>query len=452
MTSRLGRRTFLRRGGGSLLALAGGSSVLAYWLRSAVGRAQGEEAPKRLLVMLRPNGSITEDWLSNGQRGSILEPFAGVWQHAVALKGANVRPSDGSTGGSHEAGLLTIMTGARLGPTYRTNDDYRSTARSLDQILIDRSPALAGRPVQSLQLGAHGMQDGGNETPNITMSYSGPDTPIYPVLNPDEVYTRVFGDLLPGGGTDANLDELARRRARRASVLDFLTNDLARVRAQFPTSMREDLDVHAEAIREMERGLDAAPGGGSGCEPPTYELGLDGRDGDYQQVARVGDAQLRILTAAFACDLTRIATFMWATGASRVSFGPLGTNNHHSTSHTSSRSVLSAVDRWYSERTAAFIQHLADTTDVGGRKLIDQTLVWYLSEVSEGWNHSFDDYPFLFFGGEGVRLAPRGRVLDVSGRGHTANDVWTTLAPLFGTTLSSFETDAAGPIGGLLTS
>jgi len=436
----LGRRSFL--------GVCGGSAMLAYWARSSVGRAAGAAAPKRLVLLHRPNGTISEDWLHSGQRGPILEPFAGVWPYCVALKGVNVKPN-GTTANGHEGGLLTQMTGAKLGPTFRTEDDYRSTAESLDQKLLKQSAALNTAPIQSLQLGAHGDQDGGNETPNCTMSYSGPDTPLYPNLNPDQVYSRLFANIMPGGMTDPNMAELAKARARRKSVLDFVSTDLGTVRTKFPTSFKEDLDIHESAIRELEMSLDSSGQPSQvTCTKPTIVAGAKA-GGDYMNAAKVGAIQLQLLTAALACDLTRVVTYMWATGASSLSFGPLGANNHNSTSHANVRNVLSAIDLWYSQQTAPFIQKLVDTPDVGGGKLIDNTLVWYLSEVSEGWNHSFTDYPYLFFGGAGVGLTQRGRMLDVSGQGKLSNDVWTTLAPVFGGTITDFTSDKSSPITGL---
>lgn len=442
MTRACGRRRFLQ--------LAGGSLALAYWLRSATGRAQGAGPAKRLMVLHRPNGSIAEDWIREGQPGPLLEPFAGVWPYALALKGVNVRPSNGTTGGSHEAGLVTLMTGAKLGPIDRTNDDFRSTAESLDQTLLKRSAALAAAPIKSVQLAAHGRQDGGNEVPNTALSYSGPAMPMYPTLAPEDVYQRLFGaGLMPSGANEAAQQALLAARMRKRSVLDFLRADLKRVRDQFPASFRPELDVHEEAIREVERGLDAAAGEAPAtptCTAPQLGAGLDGEGGDYLNMERVGAAQLKLVTAAFGCDLTRVVTFMWATGASAVSFGNFATNNHHSTSHANERSKLSSVERWFSQKTAAFISELATTPDVGGGKLLDNTLVFYINEVAEGWNHSFDDYPFVLFGGDGVGLEDRGRVLDVSGRGKTSNDVWSAIAPLFGATLTEFGTTHSTPV------
>jgi len=103
-TERRGRRWFLE--------VAGGSLALAYWLSRGVARAQGEPGPKRLLIMHRPNGSIREDWIKNGERGSILQPFESVWSNAVALKGMNVKPGKNGNGDPHGRSLVTIRTGA----------------------------------------------------------------------------------------------------------------------------------------------------------------------------------------------------------------------------------------------------------------------------------------------------------------------------------------------------
>jgi hypothetical protein len=312
----IGRRRFIE--------LCAGSAALAHWLSSAIVRAQGASPVQRLMILHRPNGSIAEDWIRGGQPGPILEPFSKVWPYALALKGVDVKPA-GNPPQGHESGIVTLMTGAPLGETQRTNDDYRSTAQSLDQTLLDRSSVLAEAPIPSVQLAAHGSQDGGNEVPNTTLSYSGPAMPLYPSLRPDEVYRRIFGAaLMPGGASSANQQALAAARTRRRSVLDFVRGDLGRVRARFPAEARAELEAHEEAIRELERGLetDAEP---ITCASPMIEAALDGQTGDYLHMERVGAAQLKLVTGAFQCDLTRVVTFMWGTGASLVSFDPTTT-------------------------------------------------------------------------------------------------------------------------------
>jgi hypothetical protein len=186
------------------------------------------------------------------------------------------------------------------------------------------------------------------------------------------------------------------------------------------------------------------------CVPPTLAGGLPVGNTGYQDVAKVADAHFALLRAAFVCDLTRMVTFMWGTGASALSFPEFGIGDHHATSHENDRPALSKADRFFSERTAPFIKSLIDTDDPAGGKLIDRTLVWYLSENAEGWNHALEDMPFVLFGGDGVGLKNRGRVADVSGT--TSNDVWLSIANTFGMPdVKSFPTAFTGPIPGLFT-
>src|SRR6185503_5368620 len=105
-------------------------------------------------------------------------------------------------------------------------------------------------------------------------------------LDPNDVYMRLFADLLPAGMADA---ELMARRARRQSVLDFLTSDLARVRGQFPASFKEDLDLHEAAIRELEMSLEGSDPQGLACTKPTAPGALT-PGGDFKNVELVGNA------------------------------------------------------------------------------------------------------------------------------------------------------------------
>ncbi len=441
-----------RRGRRWFLSVAGGSLALAYFLQRGIGRAQGTPAPKRLMILHRPNGSIREDWLPNGNRGAILEPFAKVWSNTVALSGMSIKPGANSDGADpHGLGTTTIMTGANLSPKIPAgSDDGRwNTVESLDQKWSRESAVFQGTLVPNLHIGANGVQDGGQEPQNRTLSFGGPEQPLYPVISPYDVYKRVFGDtILPGGDQAAKDKAIARLRARRETALTYVKADLANVKAQFPASFRADLEAHEAAIRELEQQLDrtAMP---SSCLPPTLAAGLPVNDTNYQKALQVAEAQFGLVRAAFACDMTRMVTFMWGTGASALGFPEFGIGNHHASSHDATQTAgLSKAEQWFSTHTAPFIQSLVDTVDVSGGKLIDNTLVWYINECAVGVNHDHSDMPFLLFGGDGVGLKDRGRVAHVPGT--TSNDVWLSMAPHFGMPgLTSFETAFTGPIPGL---
>jgi hypothetical protein len=442
-----------RRGRRWFLSVAGGSLGLAYLLQRGVGRAEGAAAPKRLMILHRPDGTIREDWLPRGQRGKILEPFAPVWSYAVALKGMDLKPGNNSNGADpHGKGLTTIMTGAHLSTkTPQGSDDGKwNTAPSLDQVWSRESAVFNGTPVPNLAIGANGVMDNLQEPQNRTLSFAGPEQPLYPVISPYDVYKRVFGDtILPGGDADAKAKALARLRLRRETVLAQVAVDLGRVKQQFPASFRAELEAHEAAIRELEMQLDRVPASGPGCAPPVLQQGLRVNDTNNLKTLQVAQAQFAIVQAAFACDFTRMVTFMWGTGASALSFPEFGIGNHHAASHdANANAALSKADQWFSTHTAPFIEGLMKTPEASGGNLLDNTLVWYMSECSVGLTHDETDMPFVLFGGDGVRLKNRGRVADVAGT--TSNDIWLSIAPQFGMPgVTSFETAYTGPIPGL---
>src|SRR6185436_18573323 len=87
----------------------------------------------------------------------------------------------------------------------------------------------------------------------------------------------------------------------------------------------------------------------------------------------VGRLHLALIKAAFACDLTRVATFMWASGTSWVSFpgnldgadlraGGATTRDaapYHPVCHTDMPDVrdwLAKIDAWYARQTSLALQ------------------------------------------------------------------------------------------------
>jgi hypothetical protein len=416
------------------------------WLRSSVSRAGGEATNLRLVLLHRPNGTIRSQWLDGTTHGTILEPFDDLRPYMLVPDGLEINPSNGGFS-SHEGALVTFMTLAPVGePRPPSNDDYKNTATSVDVRFGETSAMLGVAPIRSVQLAAHNRQEGGlQETANLTLTYIGEDDAVLPVTTPSLAYAGLVGAVAPGHTPE----ELQKLRVKRQSVLDFVQDDLARVRQIAPASQAEMFDAHEDAIRTLEQSLDAAACETDG-EPP-----LDPPDTDwFEDVAVAGAQHLSIVRTAFACDLTRLVSFMWSAGASSVTFEELypgmGTVQHHNRSHgdlaadTVAQS-LGAIDRWYSERTAEFLRTLRDTPDFAGGSLLDNTLVVYFSEVAAG-SHDFSPMPVVLFGGAGVGLQGD-QVLDFAGR--SVADLWLAIADRFGADLGTLGIESGGPLPGL---
>jgi hypothetical protein len=439
MRARRSRRWFL---------CATAATPLAAWLTAAERAEAGDPPPRRFVLMLRPNGTIRSEWVPTGTTSSFTLPsitsaFDSVRSSMVVLDGIKLVSSNGG-GSTHEGGMNTLLTGSPVGGTRSAPNDWKNTAASVDRTLLGAAPVFMGKA--PLYLAADSRVD--NATPQVAnraIAYSGPNQPIYPEFKPSLVYSRLFSAMVAGSPA-----ALARARARKQSVLDFVKSDLANLGALAPAAQKPRLDQHAAVIRDLERMLDAPAGA---CTQPPAPTDLT--PNVDANIGPLGAQHLALVRAAFSCDLTRLVFFMWTAAASSAVFQGLypgmPSYNHHALSHQdlASPSVakpLAAIDRWFADRTAAFVTDLESTAE-GTGTLLDNTLVMYTSEVSEG-THSFANMPIALFGGPGVRLKG-GRF--VSEQGRTMNDLWLAIAAMFGSPVKSLGApeQSTGPISDL---
>lgn len=457
------RRIFL----GSVGAAAGLVSLLDRL------EAQEEGAPpiRRLLTVQRPVGTIHANWWPTGSGsdlnaytlGRIMAPFEPLKGKMAIFRGIGL-PHGGSAGGGHERGTVLMVTGRRAPKLYPGNggDDPYAEGPSVDQLFLNASPILQDVPIQSLQLSCDRRADTPGEVSPRHLSYSGPHAPMTPYYQPREAYERVFGTVIPGGGTDENLAALAAARARKQSVLDFALRDLERMRTLAPAAQREKLDAYEDAIRELELEFDADPSDPLNCgvlETPEviqvservdpYFTANVSPERDDEKHRRIGELHLSVVKAAFRCDLTRTVTFQWSPGTNHVSFGGMWPPNeavfkvHHTTSHNTPNAdideFLTRIDQWYSERLATFLGELETTEDISGKPILDNTLVPYISEISVGHSHSWDNMPWVLFGGAGTGLVGGQMWTHAGGQpsGSTSfnqrstNDYWMACAQAF---------------------
>ncbi|MEY4580023.1 MAG: hypothetical protein RL701_4726 [Pseudomonadota bacterium] len=433
----------------------GCATAVAFWLRRSEAFAQGATSPKRFLVIHHPVGTVKANWTCTGTEtnftlSKILAPFEPVKSHMVVLDGMDIVAR--GTGGGHEQGTVTVMTGVRTTTLYPGNggDDPKAAGPSVDQIFLNSSPALKGPPIASLQVSCDDRVDVG-EISTRRLSYSGPAAPLEPYLIPNLTYERVFGTMLAGTGS---ADALQKARALKKSVLDFGLSDLAKLRSLAPSSEYERLDAHADAIRELERTFDAAPSSAASCglalPPKAYTPFVDGAgnrigNGNYSTVnaqmgeqtihEEIGKLHFAVIRAAFQCDLTRVVTFQWSPGTNHVAFQGFypgdakAVKMHHPLSHEFNNPMvpeaLTAIDTWYSERTAGLLASLQATPDLAGGTLLDNTLIPYVTEVARA-DHTWTDAPFVVFGGAGVKL--QGNRLKKYNPRRPLNDLWLACA------------------------
>ena len=223
-----------------------------------------------------------------------------------------------------------------------------------------------------------------------------------------------------------------------------MKRDLARLRALVPASEKDKLDAYADAIAQLEASLQAKYGStgepaSKPAVPPTLLVYEQRQAGLGQRLHRPGgrrllraraahqppacwisgQAQLRLIKAAFACDLGRVATFMWAAGTSWVRVpghvpgrddrrAALPSAPHHAVAQSAgdaaTKGWLNQIDQFYSAATSTVLQEFATTPDIDGNMLIDNTIIVYFTEVARACDHNQQNMPVIIFGGKNTRV------------------------------------------------
>lgn len=431
---RLQRRTFLKAIG---LGLAAPFAARIARLTTAAPGAR----PTRLLFFYIPHGSPIEHFDPKGADGnfalnmsgeSLLGPLEPFKKYVNVMRGVS------HVGISNHATIRAALT---LG---------ESNAISIDQAI---AKALG---TKALVLGTIPYQ---NENFSSDSWLVKDGSWIRPETNPVTAADRLFPS---GGGTMMSLDDTFRREA-----MTMTEKELEQLQSAVTslTAERSKLQVHLDAVRGIKSG-DGTTGIIQTCSstpslPAVSALRAPGTnvfaDANFGKVL---DANLELTAQAFLCGKARVATIQNLWVNSTLNFGFMGVpkGHHEPVSHSwdgTGRAEFARVQRFFYERLVEkFIKVLdqpdpADTTDPT-HKVIDNTLIYVFSEVSDGANHHSDKQtiwiggqpltsylPCLTIGGGGGFMRTQ-RLLDFDNRPH--GDMLYTLSAMMGVPQSQFGT------------
>jgi hypothetical protein len=423
---RIGRRHFLRAASGMAVALP--------LLPSLTAEGQVTGAPKRLVTMYTPNGQITNAWwpASGGEKDFVLneahQPLANHRERVTLVKGIDLKTAAGGPGGPHQRGIGTLFTGGEL-QMGDFVDGCGSRAGWANSISVDQVVANATEtPFKSLELGVRATE---NDVQG-RISYAGPGQPLPPLLEPLDVYKRVFKDLVVP--SDPNAPPVDPMIAERRSVLDSVHRQMTSLEKKVSSADKEKLRAHVELIRGIERRLSLLA---VECAKPEEPIKLDPTS--EVDMPAIAELEIDLLTVAFACDLTRVASFEISTGLNRIRYpwlNSLGEGHplsHMGPSDLEARTELVARAKWHTELVARLFDRLAQLPEEDSTAADNTLLVW-CSEVSEGNTHSHVNMPFLLVGG-GWHFET-GRYLDAAGASHT--DLLVTILNAMGVEATTF--------------
>jgi hypothetical protein len=453
---KLNRRTMLRGAGSIAIALP--------WLEimgeEKLAHAQAAGAAKRFLSVYTPGGTVLEKfWPSQNDptASPILAPLAPVKDKLLVMKGLNM---DCAKGEQHQAGIIGFLTGSKQEGSPKNFSSYAS----IDQVIATRLQAdmATRKPRGSLQMAvrwATGKSHGLLHPINAANFEDTKElTAIPPRLDPQEIFTDLFGALSPSTGADERI-------ARRKSVLDFVDKRYAALSAKLGAADKAKLENHLTKIRDIERALDSGIVSSGICmAPPKVDTSdynpttglMSGDAGEIkdeksdEMIPVVGKWMMDMMVMAFACDVTSVGSFQWTDTEAKHTFPWLNlANHHHFYQHDGGFQPVQCekIGIWYSEMHAHLLSAMKAVEVAPGKTMLDESVVFFGSELSHPPDHTKKNMPFLLAGGGGGLKG--GRMVDFGGKPH--NNALVSILNLFGDPRTTYGHPefCTGPLSGL---
>jgi hypothetical protein len=432
-----------------------GLSAAAVPLMPTINSWADAGAPLRLMLCFSSSGTVPDLWWPTGSETEWSFPANGSLQPLTKHKGdlillKNLKRGAGG-GGGHEQSMGGLWTGNSCKSSV-------AQAATVDQIIAKALPKQTD--FQSYPFGALCFYaNDGDITSKIKnnnpyMIHTGPGQKVASECDPYKNFDKLFAGLQPAApGMPVDTSAQDKVRAEKASIIDALKGEFADVGVKIAREDKIKVDNHLEAIRDIERRLQAGGPKIMGAIPtrPGGMIDLT-RSANYPMIIEL---QNKLIVAALASDRTRITSLQYSRGFSQVKHTWVGANSaHHTISHMEGQaSLLAKIQGWYAERFSSLIDQLKAVPE-GGKTLFDSTLLVYSNELSVGWTHGCSPAATWWATGAagkfGGRLKGTGRFLDGAG---DYNQMLVTVAHAMGATsvqrIGDFATKD-GPIPGIL--
>lgn len=302
-------------------------------------------------------------------------------------------------GGDHFRSSAVFLTQSHPKQT-EASDVFVGT--SLDQLHANRFGQ--DTPIPSMQLCIENVDQSGGCAYGYScvytdsISWASPTEPLPMIRDP-----RVAFDMLFGAGGSA--EERAVRRRTSSSILDWITEDMAKLQRQLGPNDKQRVDRYLDSVRELERriqGIEAQNRSGEQRELPEAPAGVP--DSFSEHVHLMFDLQ----ALAFASDMTRVFSFKTGRDASARVYPESGTDTpFHPASHHGGNEErvldFSVINRYHVSMLPYLLQKLSDIEE-GDTHLLDKTMIIFGSPMADGNLHNHRRCPLIALGGANGRL------------------------------------------------
>ena len=405
-----------------------GSVLLSLpWLESLAGAAE-QGPPKRLVLVCTSFGLYGPSFFP-AQAGKDYEPS----EYLTALQELRSQftvfsgISHPEIGGDH-ASEACFLTSAK----HPTKGGFRNTI-SLDSIAARHVAGATRFPLLTLST---------LDASPLTYTASGAGVPA--LSRPSEIFARLF---LAGDKND--IEKEMNRLKRGQSVLDRMGERFGELKKSLSRQDSQQITDYAEAVRDMERQLQADEAWVNRPKPIVNEQAPSEQYPSpfADRSDSIGRARVlfNLIKLALQTDSTRVCS-LFIRGMDEKPPIPGVTEGHHGLSHHGHNpekiAQLKIIERLEVNVFRDFLLSLRDTKEQGG-SLLDNTQVLIGSNLGDASGHGTTNLPILLAGGgykHGQHIA-----------GDTKDN--TPLGKLFVSMLQRFgvETDKFGSGSGTIT-
>jgi len=459
---RLSRRALLR-GAGIGIALPTLDAMIdgrGHWYGIAKAATP---PPVRVMAFHFPHGVVLPQWVpaTTGPNYAItpgLMPLSAFQADFNVISGLQQTAWLKGPGGGHANGVPDFATAV---PSIAAG----AGGPSFEQVLAaEFGTATKFRALVANNEQAGSQTEGASTAHMNNISWTAPGIPAPAERDPINFFMTLVSALPAGAGaggapTGPSPNAIA-AIAQKKSVLDYVLGELGTLRGRVGSADQARIDEHLSSIREVERILTSTPSATTvGCKAPapiTDPMSVS--DGGVAKPVGMAVANaraqvfLRLFATAFKCDLTRYASFAMSNGfddrrAPEFGGGMVG---HHQLTHNggmygAGADIEMKFVTFYAALLAFLLNELKSSPE-GAGTVLDNCLIYYGSEMAEGW-HTNNNMP--------VVLAGRGGGHVVTGR-HLAFPNPTPLAKLFlailkygGSKTTQFGLGGDAPLDGL---
>ncbi|QDT62527.1 hypothetical protein SV7mr_50750 [Stieleria bergensis] len=269
-------------------------------------------------------------------------------------------------------------------------------------------------------------------------SYSSSGILLRQETSPEALFKKLFV-----ADSAAARKQRALKLEEQGSVLDLVRTRASRLERDISRSDRAKLDEYLTAIREAEERLQGMRRWQDIDKPKVTKEQYDpaARGHGSLDYGFLGPVMFDLLALALQSDSTRVITANFSMHNRVIEIDGV-TKGYHTLSHHGNRPShlreLQIIETFYMQQLSRFIEKLKGINSNSG-SLLDDTMVFFGSGISDASRHSNRNLPIILAGGGLKHQGHYDAVQRHNGKQTPLNNLFTTMLQHFGIEIESFN-------------